>query len=158
MIGTWTGRKTLVTLLASFGVVFAVNGYFVTEALKTFSGGEDQHPYLQGLEFNQTLARHAEQAGLGWRASLDVVRAPTGAAEVVVSVADRAGRPLSGLKLTGELRHPTNSARDHALTFADEGSGRYVAETKGLTSGAWEAHIASASGDPFEATRRLWLR
>ena len=63
-----TGRGVLIWLIGFFGVIIAMNAYFVTVSSRTFRGEDEQKPYLQGVEYNQTLARHAEQSALRWTA------------------------------------------------------------------------------------------
>ncbi|HEY1878254.1 MAG TPA: FixH family protein, partial [Rhizomicrobium sp.] len=66
MTGRLTGRGVLIWLFGFFAVIFAMNIYFIMVSSRTFRGEDEQKPYLQGVEFNQTLARRAEQESLGW--------------------------------------------------------------------------------------------
>ena len=75
MTRTWNGYHVLTTCLVVFAMVLAVNVLFVIKAYTTFSGEDEQKPYLQGVEYNAALERRALQARLGWKATLEARRA-----------------------------------------------------------------------------------
>jgi len=153
-----TGRKVLVWLVASFGVVLAVNIYFIVIAVKTFRGEDEQKPYLQGVEYNQTIARRAEQEKLGWKAAIGATRLPTGAVRVAVTLKQANGAPETNVSLTGELRHPADETRDRPMRLLEASPGEYVAELSGVKMGAWDVIVTTqAQQSPFEASRRLWV-
>jgi nitrogen fixation protein FixH len=152
-----TGRRVLLWLGGFFGLIITANAIFITEAVKTFRGEDEQKPYLQGVQYNQTLAHRAEQARLGWRASIDARRLPAGQVEILVELRHRDGSPETGAHLAGELRHPADENRDRALRFSQISSGLYQA-TAQAQPGNWDVLVANAQGAPFQATRRLWLR
>ena len=149
-----TGRAFLFWLLGAFGVVFAVNGIFVTEAIETFRGGDEQNPYLQGIDYNHTLARRAEQVALGWRATIGEQDH-----RILVTLKARDGSPVRGEELQGELHHPSDANLDRAIAFRAIAPGLYAAEMKDAKPGAWDVVVRAADvKKPFEASRRLWLR
>jgi len=152
-----TSRTVLIWLGGFFGLIIATNAFFITEAVRTFRGEDEQKPYLQGVEYNHTLALRAEQAKLGWRASIDGRRLPQGRVQILVSLRRRDGAPETGARLTGELRHPADENRDQPLRFSQLSSGLYAA-TAQAPSGNWDVLVSNAQGAPFRATRRLWLR
>ena len=152
-----TGRGVLMWLGGFFGLIFAVNAIFITEAVKTFRGEDEQRPYLQGVNYNQTLARRAEQVRLGWHASIDARRLPQGEVAILVDLHQQGGAPETGASLSGELRHPADENRDVPLRFSQISSGLYEARVK-AASGNWDVLVSSSTGAPFQASRRLWLR
>src|SRR5215471_336287 len=103
-----TGRGVLVWLAGFFAIIIATNAVFITEAVKTFRGEDEQKPYLQGVEYNQTLAHRAEQKRLGWHATIDAQRSPDGKVEILVMLSHPDGSPETGARLDGELRHPAD--------------------------------------------------
>jgi nitrogen fixation protein FixH len=158
MNGKLTGAGVLLWLIGFFGVIIAVNAYFITVSITSFRGEDEQKPYLQGIEYNETLERRSEQAKLDWNATIAANRLPSGAVRVTVTILNSQGFPQPGAELSGELRHPADENRDHAIVLRDEGEGRYVAEVKGVAPGAWDVIVNSASrSKPFEAVRRLWV-
>lgn len=160
-----TGRKTLAILVASFGVVFAVNGYMIAQAINTFRGeaasnfrgASEADEYLQGINYNETLARRAQQKAMGWQAAIGASREVSGAVRVVLDVRSRDGSPVEGLNIQGVLRHPSDAHRDQVLAFVEKGSGAYQALLTRAAPGAWEVDVRSPNV-PFEASRTVWLR
>lgn len=155
-----TGKHILFWLGGTFGMVFAVNGLFIAKAVGTYPGEDVQNPYLQGVDYNQTLAQRADQASLGWKATIDGARDAAGAASISVVLESTNGTLPRGFVLSGELRHPADAELDHPLKFAQVGSNTFVTRVKNVGAGAWDV-IVNAHDEkniPFEATRRLWLR
>lgn len=153
-----TGRKVLYILIASFGVVVGVNVFFIVEAVSTFRGEDEHNPYLQGLDYNDTLKAHSEQAALGWQASIAASRNARGSADVVVALAGKDGKPLSNIRLEAELRHPSDAERDRVVALHAIDPGHYVANLPAIGSGAWDVIVRADGKTPFQASRRVWLR
>lgn len=158
MTGQLTGRGVLAWLLGFFGVIILMNAYFITISARTFRGEDEQKPYLQGVEYNDTLARRARQQDLGWQAVISTERETDGQFAVFVRMEDRDHALRSGLRLEGELRHPADENRDHVLHFVEDSPGLYRAVAHGVTPGAWDVLLHARGKLPFEADRRLWLR
>src|SRR5665213_1399288 len=88
-----TGGKVLAILLTFFAVVFGVNGLMGFDAISTFRGETNAHPYEAGIKFNTELAAAAAQSARGWKVEMtmtDGVRA---------TFRDAQGRPLQGLSV-----------------------------------------------------------
>ena len=157
---TWTlsGRGVLLWFVAFFGIIFATNFYFITVAVKTFSGEDVAKPYLQGIEYNQTLARRAAQRKLNWQATMSATRLPSGHVRLQVQLA-RVDSPAGiDVSLTGTLRHPANENLDRSLELKQIGPGLYQADLADIRPGAWDVIVHTGSeAAPFEATRRLWV-
>lgn len=154
-----TGRGVLLWLFIFFGVIIAVNSYFIVIASRTFSGEDEDKPYLQGVEFNHILARHAEQAALGWKAAISATRLSSGVVSVEIRMRDRTGNPVAWTGLVGELRHPSDENRDRALRWTQTGPGTYQARLSGVAPGIWDVLVHSVNDQtPFDAERRLWVR
>ena len=146
-----SGRHVLLAIIAFFGVIIAVNAYFLVAAYRTFPGQVSETPYEDGVGFNRTVAQRRAQAELGWSAT-----ATTTAQGVEVDLRDRAGQPLQGLKVEGVLRRPATQAGQISLKFTEASPGRYVAKA-GPGSGAWDLHFAAKGpgSELFEGERRL---
>jgi len=157
MTGTLTGRGVLMWLSSFFAVVIATNIYFITMSITTFRGEDEQKPYLQGIEYNDTLARRAEQARLAWHAEVSVTRLSSGHVRISVVLRDRRGAGLS-VPLSAELRHPSDENRDLVLHLNGISPGSYEADAGPVSRGRWDLIVNSASTKtPFEARRRLWV-
>lgn len=153
-----TGRQVLFYLVAFFGVVVAVNIYFATVAVDTFRGEDEQKPYQEGIEYNQTLARRAAQDRLGWTATFFVDRLGTGAVRVDVKLRQADGAPETKVALSGQLRHPSDENRDRDIRLVEVKPGEYQADVTGITPGAWDVIVHTPEAEqPFEATRRMWV-
>ncbi len=152
-----TGRGVLFWLVGFFAVIFATNAIFITAAVKTFRGEDEEKPYLQGVAYNQTLEHRAEQAKLGWQASIAARRGASGKVNIIVTLHRRDGVPQTRLAMTGELRHPADENRDRALRLSEISAGIYQAELAGITPGNWDVLVSNNGGDPFQASRRLWV-
>lgn len=160
MTRTWTGYHILVTLAATFGVVLAVNVFFVVKAYSTFSGEDEQKPYMQGIAYNETLERHALQARLGWKALVGATRAGQSDVRIAVSLSDRVGAPINSVSLTALLKHPSDQSRDREVKLRLVSAGLYAADVRGVSPGLWDLVVSAmnAPTTPFEAARRVWIR
>jgi nitrogen fixation protein FixH len=150
-----TGRGVLIWLGGFFAVVIAANSWFVTLSIASFHGEDRVRPFQQGLGYNATLQARARQREEGWRAVIDLTaQVPR---RLRVSVMRRDGLPVSGLKLAGTLRHPTDTFRDYPLSLTPTAPGLYEATIPDAQKG-WRDVVIRGEGDlPFEAERRLWL-
>lgn len=130
------GWHVLTIILIVFGVVFAVNGFFIYKAYSTYSG-EKEHAYMEGLKFNETLAARAVQSELGWKMSLDMNRGAGGDALFVASFKDKNNEPVKGLNIIGKIGRKTEDKEDMNLIFKETKTGIYEAHVKELASGKW---------------------
>tara|TARA_R110002072_G_scaffold44289_11_gene124026 strand:- start:479 stop:943 length:465 start_codon:yes stop_codon:yes gene_type:complete len=148
-----TGRHVLIMILGFFAVTITVNAIFVTQAIRHFPGEDIPRSYMQGIAYNDTLAARQAQGALGWTAVADVTLE-----HVRIEIADAQGAPVSGLAISGRLRHPANASRDIPLALNESEPGRYEASLQAVP-GSWRL-VAQADGDgpPFEIEQALWLR
>jgi nitrogen fixation protein FixH len=143
------GWHVLATLLGFFAVIIAVNVVFAVAAVRTFPGEDVRRSYLQGLRYNDVLARRESQASLGWTATATLL--PSGSAGVVeITLADAAGHPLDGATVTGALQRPTDARLDRPLVFEAAGAGRYRAIVNDAPPGRWRLRAQAQRGAPFE--------
>jgi nitrogen fixation protein FixH len=138
-----------------FGTIIAVNAAFITLAMQTFPGEDVKRSYVQGLNYNQTLAARARQMQLGWQ--IEAAFDKTGASPaLIVQMRSRNGAPLSGATLSGALRRAVTDRQDHGLTFVETMPGQYRADLPGLEAGGWLIRAEAArDGERFEFTGRL---
>lgn len=140
------GVHVLFAMLAFFATVIAVNITFVVLALQSFPGEDVRRSYMQGLNYNETLAERRAQAALGWTAAAGFIQ-QDGAPAVEVTLRDSAGQPIDGLVTTGELRWPASERLDHSLHFTPRGEGRYVASLQHMASGRWQLRAHAQQSD-----------
>ena len=145
------GWHVLAGVTAFFAVVVAVDVSFMVMAIRTFPGQVSVTPYKDGLLYNRHIVQLETQARLGWRAA-----AGAEPGQVALVFRDRADAPLHGLTVRGRLERPATEAGRIALTFVEDGPGRYVAPT-GRVAGTWDltAEARGPAGGAFIAERRL---
>lgn len=146
-----TGRHVLIALLAFFGIVIGVNVAFVHVALSSWTGLTDRDSYRTGLSWNRTLERDAAQQALGWITTIETsVGRETGGGRslgVTLTLRDRDGRPVTGLAVGGEARHPMAEADDRPLGFVEAGAGSYVGRVDLPGSGDWALKLVATRAD-----------
>ena len=141
---TLTGKHVLIILLSAFGVVFAVNGYFLYSALHTLPGEQRGATYEAGLHYNATLAEQRAQEALHWSHKSE---ASLGS-PLTVTVADANGAPVAGLAMEGWLERPASNRADRKLTFNEVVAGRYEASAASLEAGTWILTFAGQKSRP----------
>ncbi len=155
-----TGRFVLFSMIGFFLVIFVTNGIFITLAVKSFPGEQEEKSYLQGVAYNDTLEARAEQAALGWTAELTDLRLDSETAAIELTFKSASGTPLSALALNAVLSRAVDDDHDRAVEFVPMGSGRYVAEVGNVAPGSWrlQATARGAMGEEFALEKRLTLK
>ena len=156
--GRLEGRHVLAILLSFFGVVFAMNGYFLFSALSTHTGVVAIEPYRKGLAYNARIAADERQTEIGWRDTLAVGRD----GKIRVTLVDKSGAPVLGLVVTSVVGRPATARFDRAARLVEEAPGQYIANVSALADGSWLVSIEAgdaANAEPvFRSRRRLWLK
>ncbi|MEO1029698.1 MAG: FixH family protein [Pseudomonadota bacterium] len=151
------GWHVLLWFLAFFGLMFAVNGVFLFNAITSFPGEDIEKSYRQGVNYNQVLNARADMADLGWQAELGMIDR-----DVVFRLEDADAQAIYGRDVTGLLRRPATTSADTEITLNHRKVGEYRADLSGLKTGRWEATIRVMSADgervEFEARKELRLR
>jgi nitrogen fixation protein FixH len=152
------GRHVLVAVLAFFGVIFAVNGYFLYAALSTHGGVVAVEPYRKGLAYNDRIAAEVRQQANGWTGAFDVAENGT----VTLDLRRDDGNPLTGRHVVAVVGRPATTGFDATLTLRETLPGRYQTTVKPFAPGNWIASIEvreRAELEPsFRMRRRLWLK
>lgn len=157
---TFTGRMALALFVGFFGVVFAVNGVMLAMALSTHSGLVANEPYRKGLRYNERIAADEAQSQLGWTSE---IRLSEDVRRLVVTLADREGRSVDGMRVTATVGRPSTNRADRSLELVPQAPGRYEAAIQGLEAGAYVASLSVARGRGgdevvvYQARRRLWV-
>lgn len=152
MIREIKGYHVLIGLLIFFGVIFTVNAVFLTQAFRTFRGEDEPRSYIQGINYNDTLARREAQAELGWTAISTV-----SATGVRIEISDADGQGVTGLMLDARLRHPADSNLDIVLALRGDGPGVYATQAD-IPDGRWTLVVSTPEGPPFEMEQEIWLQ
>jgi nitrogen fixation protein FixH len=139
-IGRFTGWHMTAILVAFFGVVIAVNLVMARFAVGTFGGTVVDNSYVASQNFNRWLAAAEQQSRLGWKTKLSVD--PSRQLRVQ---ADKAGMPISNLKISGVASHPLGRAPSIPLSFAASPNGGHRSQ-QALPKGRWKIALALKSG------------
>jgi len=149
------GWHVLAMLLTFFAVVIGVDVGFSVIAVRTFPGEDIRNSYMQGNQYNATLAERAKQSALGWTAQADLTVNRDGPV-VTLRLRDAKGQPLTGATLAGRLRRPATTKADRTLVFSSAGDGSYVAQAGDLEPGAWDLAVRATRGSAtFDIGARL---
>ncbi|NQW02189.1 MAG: FixH family protein [Rhodospirillales bacterium] len=134
-----TGRTVLLSMLAFFGVIFAVNGAFLYFALSSFPGMSTQHAYEEGVAYNQTLARAARQQAVGWVS--EVAFDDNG--DIAVRISNRTGAAVGGLDIAALLMRPAQNTLDQKLTLVEVQPGHYRSPVSKVIAGRWRFELSA---------------
>ena len=153
----FTGWSLLMWLGGFFAVIFAVNAFFVYQALTTFKGVEARSAYHESLRFNDRLAEARAQEALGWQADLKVRAGAYG--EATFTLEDANGAPVTRAEVRLTLKRPADYSLDQTFTLYERTRGVYTAPTTGLISGQWIAEITALGedGEVFRSRNTLFL-
>ena len=155
----WTGLTVLLTLLGFFGVVFAINGIMIYEAVSTMSGADTDSAYQAGRMFEHDVAMAKAQAARQWHVGATVTAAPNGDRRLNVLARDASDRPLSGMTLSAVFERPTDRRLDRTVTVAEDAPGRFHGDAQ-ISAGQWDLVIAlSRQGEQmFRSRNRIILK
>lgn len=142
-------------VVGSLAFVIVVNSFMMWAALHTFPGAAGRDGFDLSNHYDRVLDTVAREAALGWK--LDAAVDPTGHASV--TLADRAGAPLEGVRVEAVAERPLGPEIDVPVTFRAAGGGRYVADQALPEKGQWDLLLtATQEGRRLTATRRVIVR
>lgn len=143
-----TGKTVLIWLVAFFGIIIAVNLFFVYVALESWPGLTTSHAYEDGIAYNKTLDEAAAQKALGWHSKVSL-SPPTPKGHVLDAIFTAAdGTPISGLVVTAEMNRPLGADLDHKVTLKEDRPGHYGAMVKLPALGRWEVLLYAKGSGP----------
>ncbi len=127
-----TGRHVFLMLAAFFGVIFAANILLVYQSNRSWTGKLPGNGYEASIKFNKEAARARAMLAKGWKST--VVIEPDG--RIAVSLVDRNGRPVTGLRAVATLGRPAGNREDFTVELQERKIGVYET-TQELKSGGW---------------------
>ena len=148
----------LLTLLAFFGVVFAVNGVLIHEALSTFGGVDTESAYQAGRMFEQDVAMAKAQDARQWHVDAKMTPSPDGA-RLDVTARDATGAPLRGIDASAVFQRPTDRRLDRPVVVAEDAPGRFHGSAD-IAPGQWDLVIElSRQGEQlFRSKNRIVVK
>jgi nitrogen fixation protein FixH len=140
----------------ALGFTVLVNVVMVVAASSDANGSVVEPDYYRkAVAWDQTMARAAESARLGWRASAELQRAGADSARLVVRVVGLDEAPVRGALFTAELIHNVDAARPVRAVLAESADGRYEATVPVRRTGLWEVRLdARRDADRFSTSLR----
>lgn len=157
----FTGKHMLLSLIAFFGIILAVNVAMISMALSTHSGIVANEPYRKGLKYNERIEAGEKQHALGWT---DDIAFAAGGREFVVNLTDKDAKPVRGLKVSALVGRPSTDHDDLDLTLEEVAPGRYEAKLPAdMPRGNFVASVNAVDASQAEgsvvyrARKRLWL-
>ncbi|RYF95788.1 MAG: ferredoxin [Caulobacteraceae bacterium] len=146
-----TGWHVLIGVTLFFAIVIAVDVLFMVKAYQTFSGQIVKNPYEAGLAWNQHLLDEKHQVALGWSVDAGL----QGDGGLVVTVNDRTGAPVEGLKANATLERPATEQGRVMVRLDERAPGVYEGRPV-LAPGAWDlSAVLEGPAGPFQAERRI---
>ena len=154
------GRKAGLKVAALFGglflAVFAVNGAFIYEAVRTHAGEAADNAYQRGLRYNEVLTEASREDRLRWQT--DIAVSPVSRRNYVLElrVRDDGGKPVFLTHWEAVLRRPLNEKEDIPLVFREGSSGRYKADVQLPEKGQWELRaVLKRDGKTYHVVKRI---
>lgn len=157
--GKLTGWHVLIIFGVAFSIVFATNFTFIWLALTSFTGMTDDHPYEDGLAYNEVLAERAAQEDLGWTATLSTVEEENGDITISVALHDASDLPVGGADVTLTFWRPTNQGMDTEVALQGLEPGLYTGEVQLPARGNWDVRGAARrdEGEALDFETRIWI-
>lgn len=156
------GRRVLIILICTFGVVFAVNAYMIYKAIGSHPGMVTESSFRDSQRFNAELAAAAAQAERAWTVEANATRADDGTVKVVLDARGKDGAALSGVTFKLRLEHPAQRSLDHVVELQPVAgsSDRWTGEAKGVTPGKWGMSIEGdgTAGRLFQSHNTLFFK
>lgn len=137
-------------LIGGLALVIAANGTMIWFAARSFPGAIE-NGFEIGAGYNRVLDAAQRQSALGWAVQTAVEKD-----SILLSLTDRAGKPLDGLAVEGLAARPVGPADTHPLAFTAAGNGRYRAAA-GLAEGQWMVMVEAKDGTARYLTSRRIL-
>lgn len=132
----FSGWHALACFFGFFALMFAVNGVFLYQAITSFPGEDTPKSYLQGLNYNATLADRAAQTETGWRAEIGMEDK-----QFLFRLKDEDGNPVGGLRAVVTFRRRATTQADTHFDLRGTDAGEYAIWVERLSSGQWEASV-----------------
>ena len=128
--------KFLLILVSLIGLGAVIGAVVV--GTRTFDGTVVDKPYEQGLSYD---AVHHEKEASGWNVQILNKELTSGSNDILLSVTDRNGRPVTDTGVTVVLGRPSSSSYDRTYNAASTGEGTFKIAADLPLYGYWNAKI-----------------
>ncbi|MEZ5710617.1 MAG: FixH family protein [Blastomonas sp.] len=138
----FTGRHMLLTLVAFFGVIFAVNMMMARYAVGSFGGTVVENSYVASQKYNDWLAEARDQKKRGWNIAME--RAENG--RVWIKALGQGGEALAAVeRIDATAEHPLGHMPPQQLRFERQADGLWISRDP-LKPGRWIVHARVVAG------------
>src|SRR4051812_37693716 len=137
-------------LIGGLALVIAANGTMIWFAARSFPGAIE-NGFEIGTGYNRILDAVQRQSALGWTVQTAVEKE-----SILLSLTDRAGKPLDGLAVEALAARPVGPADPPPLASPPAGTGRDRAAA-GLAEGQWMVMLEAKDGAARYLTSRRIL-
>ena len=153
--GKLSGRHVLLMFLGFFGIIFVVNGIFLSKAISSFPGEITKKSYVQGLKYNSVLDQKEAQQQLGWNVGIGVIDN-----KLVTQVVDKNGQPMPSMKVTAELIQHSDDHLVKTIDLYPESKTEYSHTLENMSAGRWTVNlkVSSNTGDTFLASKEIKIQ
>ncbi|VAV93387.1 hypothetical protein MNBD_ALPHA08-578 [hydrothermal vent metagenome] len=131
----FTGKHMLVGMLMFFGVIITANMTMAWFAVSTWSGLVAKNGYVESINFKAKQEAVDRQTLLGWKSKVRLING-----QVIFSVKDVGGKPVSDLSIVATIGRPTTEKADAVMAFRQANPGEYLAGAP-EQSGQWILEI-----------------
>ncbi len=156
-----TGKHVLFMFLAFFGVIFIVNGIFLSQAIKSFPGEISKKSYVQGINYNDTIHEKHQQVLLGWRSEIGVMHSEdTQKNSVLVArFFDKDDQPLNELQVNAVLNQHSSKHQNVSFPMQFSANGEYAHPIDSLETGRWtvQIEVKKSSEIFFKAQKEIFI-
>jgi nitrogen fixation protein FixH len=146
----FTGRHMLLTMLAFFGVIIAVNVTMAWFARSSWTGFVVENSYVASQQFNTKMAETRAQQALGWTSHFSIA---DGIVRYTISDAKGAKVALESVSIT--FRRPVDDREDQTIVLAKDAGGYAAAHD--VADGMWLVETDADANLPnlYRETRRI---
>lgn len=148
----FTGRHMLLSMIAFFGVIIAVNILLMVMALTTDNGLVVKNSYVASQDFNRKLADARAQAVLNW--SVDIAHAD---GVTTLTYRDADDQPLTGLRVRARIGRPVTDRDDRQVTLYEGAAGTYTFAGL-MPSGYWDVDAIALDAEDRQFRRIFRLK
>jgi nitrogen fixation protein FixH len=137
-----------------FGIVIAVNTYYIYISQKTWRGVVTENSYKKGLNYNQTIAEVKKQKELGWKTKIKFTNQKNQIGILQVFLSDKNGKEIKDANVKVKLLRPTQIGFDFEenLEFRNK---NYQKKIVFPFAGQWDFEIIVLKNDEvFQQVKR----
>ena len=146
--------KLLITLVSIIGIAAVVGSIVV--GLKSFDGTVTENPYKKGLLWDDVRKKTNE---LGWSVEMRNGRFSPGKNDLILSVRDKDGKPLTGSTVSVMTGRTATSKYDRHFDTVALNEGTFSVSVPFPLYGYWDIKIeVSQNGDALSFTKRVFVQ